>query len=136
MAKKTDEAKPGYDATGYRGTATMVKMTYRIAGLLDSEARERAADHLWATMKKGTEAQRDQIGPRIEGNDVVYSFLTFYHGAESEGGRTAEIQTAIAKAVNKPAKMIAVVMSHEPAPPLPEPVEGIDAPPSLSAPGK
>ena len=136
MAKKTDDQKPGYDATGYRGTAVMVKMTYRVAGLVDDEARTRACDHLWHAAKSGLPEQRNAIGPRVEGNDVVYSFLTFYHGAESEGGKTAEVQTAIAKAVNKPAKMIAVVMTHEPAPTLPDPVEGIDAPPSLSAPGK
>ena len=63
-----------------------------------------------------------------EGGDVLYTFLTILRDKDSEAGKTAEVQTSIAKALNKPAKMIAVVMTHEPAPDAPPPLAGVDAP--------
>jgi hypothetical protein len=104
MAKKSDDKAPGYDATGYTGVA----------------------GYLWSTFKRGTEAQYREIGPRIEGRDVVYTFLTILKSDEAV--KTAEVQTAIAKLLNKPAKMITVVMTHEPAPDAPPPLAGVDAP--------
>ena len=128
MAKKSDDKAPGYDAIGYVGKSSFVLMTYRVAGLTDDEQRERAADWLWTTYKRGTDEQREQIGPRIEGGEVVYTFLTFLKDKETEGGKTAEVQTGIAKALNRPAKMVTVVMTHEPAPDAPPPLAGVDAP--------
>jgi hypothetical protein len=128
MARKSDDKAPGYDATGYIGAAGYVLMTYRVSGLTTQDQRERAAAWLWTTFKRGTEEQRDQLGPRVEGDSVVYTFLTHLHGKEIEGGKTAEVQTSIAKALNKPAKAITVEMTHEPAPTAPPPLAGVDAP--------
>ena len=124
--KKSDDTKgPGYDDTGYIGKGTFVRMTYRVAGLADNEQRERVREYLWQTFKRGIEAQMGEIGPRVEGSDVTYSFLTIL--TAQEASKTAELQVAIAKLLNRPAKMITVVMTHAPAPEAPEPVAGIDA---------
>ena len=128
MAKKNDDAKPGYDATGYTGKAVFVLMTYRVSGITDDEQRELAAEWLWSAFRRGTDEHRDRIGPRIEGGDVLYTFLTILRDKDSEAGKTAEVQTSIAKALNKPAKMITVVMTHEPARATPPPLAGVTRP--------
>lgn len=129
MARKSsDDKAPGYDATGYTGTAGFVLMTYRVSGLTTEDQRIRVYDWLWDTFKRGTEEQFKTIGPRVEGQDVVYTFLTILRDKETEGGKTAEVQTKIAALLNKPAKAITVTMTHDPAPATPEPVPGVDAP--------
>lgn len=131
MAKKSDDKAPGYDATGYRGAAPMVKMTYRIGGLADNEQRQKVIDHLWSIYKRGTDAQRATIGPRCDGADVTYTFLTFLGAAEE--AKTADLKVELGNLLNRPAKLLQIAMTHEPAPEAPPPLAGVDAPPAVVA---
>ena len=103
-------------------------MTYRVIGLSDENHREIVKEYLWRTMKRGTEEQREAIGPRIDGDgDVVYSLLTILTGVEES--KTRELQQRVAdKLPHGFRTKVAVTMTHEPIPPASPPLAGIDAP--------